>query len=294
MEFQQALRMERIQMKHQLGTPSKSGPVSAMKATLDMIARYVCSVSMNFTVFEQRLGECPHGDDPSTEGGLSEIQVLQCAATSGSFTLTFRGETTAAISYDSVSATVKSALEALTNIGTVAITYSAGVSACSTTGVVISVSFDSNLGDLPALEYSISALADNVGGDGSLGSGSISVATNGAILGAVTSVAGTKEDAVCSNHGTCEYSTGICQCDAQYTSSDGYGAEGSRGDCGFHYVSDTPQNNDRINVPITPNDFSVLIGDDDVYEVEVEDADYHKNIHYELRNEVYEDVIEDL
>ena len=39
---------------------------------------------------------CPFGDDPSTEG-VNEKQTVGCSFTSGTFTLTFRDQTTAAI-----------------------------------------------------------------------------------------------------------------------------------------------------------------------------------------------------
>ncbi|CAK4894744.1 unnamed protein product [Aphanomyces euteiches] len=45
--------------------------------------------------------------------------------------------------------------------------------------------------------------------------------------------AGTKENAVCSNHGTCNYNTGVCHCGFGFGSSNGYGQPGNRGDCGY-------------------------------------------------------------
>lgn len=53
------------------------------------------------------------------EGG--EVQEISNNATGGTFTLTFDGQTTAAIDYNATAATVQSALEALSNIADVSI-----------------------------------------------------------------------------------------------------------------------------------------------------------------------------
>ena len=51
---------------------------------------------------------------------------------------------------------------------------------------------------------------------------------------------GTKENEVCSNRGICDIATGICLCvDEAYGTSDGYGLEGLRGDCGRKLFSIT-------------------------------------------------------
>lgn len=54
---------------------------------------------------------------------------------------------------------------------------------------------------------------------------------------------GTKENLVCSDHGECDYATGTCQCaiakgthyEYYWGSSDGYGNQGRRGDCGHRW-----------------------------------------------------------
>ena len=70
--------------------------------------------------------------------------------------------------------------------------------------------------------------------------GTIAVRVDGvasSVSSSYVSVRGTKEHAECSNHGTCDHSTGICSCFKGYGSSNGLGAEGTRGDCGFEYVN---------------------------------------------------------
>ena len=60
----------------------------------------------------------------STDFGIDEVQQVSNNATGGTFTLTFSGQTTAAMAYNAAAATVESALEALTNITAVTVTGS--------------------------------------------------------------------------------------------------------------------------------------------------------------------------
>ena len=52
-----------------------------------------------------------------TDGYSDEVQTIALTATGGTFTLTYSGQTTSAIAYNATAATVKTALEALSNIG---------------------------------------------------------------------------------------------------------------------------------------------------------------------------------
>lgn len=156
---------------------------------------------------------CPTGDDPSTSGE-SEEQTVTCDATGGSFTLTFRRETTGDIDYDATEEEVKSALEALSTIGTVSVEFSSGSAACASGGIDIVITFLTELGDLPLL-----------------------TATSSLTGGAATVVpdettAGTRENVECSAHGLCDRSSGACDCFTGYVSSDGLGNAGDRSDCG--------------------------------------------------------------
>jgi len=45
---------------------------------------------------------CPSGDDPHTDNQASEVQYLACTHTSGTFTLSFRGQTTGSIAFNHV------------------------------------------------------------------------------------------------------------------------------------------------------------------------------------------------
>ena len=60
----------------------------------------------------------------STDFTRGEVQEVSNNATGGTFTLTFSGQTTAAIAYNATATTVESALEALSNITAVTVTGS--------------------------------------------------------------------------------------------------------------------------------------------------------------------------
>ena len=72
-----------------------------------------CLCDEGYTGYDCSLRQCPFGDDPNTYDSVTEQQVIECVGTGGTFTLTFREETTAAINYNADEATVKAALEKL-------------------------------------------------------------------------------------------------------------------------------------------------------------------------------------
>lgn len=156
---------------------------------------------------------CPTGDDPST-AGVHEVQSITCSATGGSFTASFRQLTTAAVAFDATAAEVQAALELLDSVVAVTVAFDTGVAACSSGGVVASVTFTANLGDVPAMTTTTSL-------------------TGGSATAVVAEpTKGTMENVECSNHGLCDRSTGACSCFSGYVSSDGAGADGTRSDCG--------------------------------------------------------------
>ncbi|KAL4157597.1 hypothetical protein PRNP1_006614 [Phytophthora ramorum] len=185
--------------------------------------------------YDCSLKECPRGDDFYTDDDDIERQLVQCIADAGSFTLTFRDETTVKIAFDATAATVKAALDELSTIGEVAVTFSGGAAACSNSvNTVIKVDFLTELGDLPPLSGSNTLLQDRINGNAQDGSGSLVFVTDGGTLLGETSVKGTRENAFCSNHGVCDFSTGICTCHANFGGSDGNGGPGTIANCGFH------------------------------------------------------------
>jgi hypothetical protein len=153
---------------------------------------------------------CATGDDPDKgTAGVDEVQTVACTASTGTFTLTFRQDTTGSIAYNAAASVVDTALEALTTIDTVTVTLSTGSVACdASSGVLIQVTFTSEQGNVPALTNS-----------------------GGYTVAATTT--GTKDNAECSSRGVCDRSTGACMCYGGYSSSDGAGNVGTRGDCSY-------------------------------------------------------------
>jgi hypothetical protein len=119
---------------------------------------------------------CPLGDNPSTP--TFEVQTLTCTATSGFFTLTYDDldsgfdGVTANIAFDATAATLEAALETLTQIRDVTVTYDSGAAACSGSGVAVAITFTTELGDLNAL-VATTVDTDSVS---TLGGGTVTVA----------------------------------------------------------------------------------------------------------------------
>lgn len=185
---------------------------SGLSATWDseMIQGCVCGSAFHGHDCAKRT--CPTGDDPMTLGQFHEVQTITCQGTTGVFQLSFRQATTSSLNFDVSAANLKSALEALGTIGTVVVTYSSGTDEACANGNTISVTFWNNFGDLPLLTVTQTDLTSFV---------------------IVETTKGSKEEVTCSNRGTCDKTTGICRCVEGFTSSNGNGGVGNRGDCGY-------------------------------------------------------------
>lgn len=200
------------------------GAVPNKKETWDYDMLQGCKCSAGWEGHDCSQRSCPTGDDPMTLGQQNEVQILVCRGSSGFFTLRFRDAATPQLPFNTPASSLAAALEALTTIGKVTVTYSTNVNgatgtpACNAGGSNnIRIEFLTDFGDLPPLRWIL---------DGAL---TLTISVDG--VGG--SMRGTKEEAVCSNRGICNHVTGVCRCAYGFTSSDGFGGEGDRGDCGY-------------------------------------------------------------
>lgn len=192
---------------------------------------YGCICDDGYSGYDCSRRTCVTGDDPLTTSQNNEVQLLECHADFGTFTLSFGRETTAPISVDSSVSQVMSAINALPSLEgqqpKVAVSWTSGVDrACISSGNSIQVTFLQNFGDLPLLIPDGKHLGQ----------------TSGSEIPLITSqevVAGDKESDVCSMHGTCDEKEGVCNCFEEWITSNGYGDAGKRGDCGYRQSGTT-------------------------------------------------------
>ncbi|KAL7541839.1 hypothetical protein ACHAXR_011265 [Thalassiosira sp. AJA248-18] len=190
-----------------------------------------CLCDAGYAGYDCSIRTCATGDDPLTGSQDNDIQLLECHADFGTFTLTFRRETTAPISVDASVTDVTNAINALSSLEgqqpKVAVSWTGGVDrVCISSGNNIQVTFLQDFGDLPLLIPDGTNLGQTSGSDTP-------------IITAQKVVTGTKEADSCSAHGTCDEEKGICQCLDDWMTSDGYGNAGTRGDCGYRSTGTT-------------------------------------------------------
>jgi hypothetical protein len=185
-------------------------------------------------VFNCAFRRCPSGDDPMTPGQKNEVQYFKCMATGGTFVLLMAGHASGDIRTGMKEHQLKAALEQSAAITEVDVTYSIdNGTACTTDSVnVVRIEFTQDFGSLPPLV----PLDDDLAGTIQVSADGQTVFTDS--LGAdFVSKKGTKEDEECSNRGICNPFDATCLCldtnGDTFKSSDGYGNEGNRGDCGF-------------------------------------------------------------
>ena len=207
---------------------SGEGEVFLYKSRWDAYRIFGCKCDTGYEGIDCSLRKCPSGDDPMTGSGAStvtnpnqfnEIQRITCNAAGGSFTLSFREQTTRAIPYDASSLILQTFLESLSTIGNVKVSLY-GIQACMESGSSFTVEFLQEFGNVPMLV-----------GDSKKLFYSDSQRTARILIS--EQQAGTKEDAYCSGRGLCDFGAGYCGCSAGFTTSNGYNRIGTRGDCGY-------------------------------------------------------------
>ncbi|KAG3253692.1 hypothetical protein PI124_g1773 [Phytophthora idaei] len=171
---------------------------------------------------------CPSGDDPLTGASTdslfgfqkNEKQTVLCAATSGTLTLSFRGQTTVRIDALDNADAVSKKLNALHTLQNVNILFGGNsTTMCTADGNMVTIEFTQNFGPLPLL----------VGDSSLLMHAGIGMTPK---LTISKPEVGSKENEACSNRGRCDLTSGVCSCYVGYTTSDGMGSPGDRGDCG--------------------------------------------------------------
>jgi hypothetical protein len=199
-----------------------------------------------------------------------EVQVLVCqylSSGSPTFRLSFRDAVTIALPYSASAATIQSALEELPTIGRITVTLLdaaaplVSTSAACTTGAGsrIVFSFQTEHGDVPPIRVMMSGASSDgtwASGDGwasaqlqwtggdpfadftvsyqyqnNQGSGGAGYIATGVRTLEITK--GTTTTAECSGRGTCDRSTGVCQCYAGFGASNGARGPGDIEDCGW-------------------------------------------------------------
>lgn len=173
---------------------------------------------------------CPTGINPYGVTAVNEVQRITCNAGSGSFTLSFRGQTTLPIDFDVTIDELKDALQDLVSIGLVDVTFESGDTSdgAAVTRVcgwasdeprMVLIRFVTELGDVPLLKIDSSRLFGPSPG------------TELATLFITEVIPGAGDVLECSGQGSCDETTGLCTCFDAWLSSNGAGAEGRRGDC---------------------------------------------------------------
>ena len=212
---------------------------------------YGCYCDLGFTGYDCSLRTCDQGDDPRTTGQKYEKQVFSCvhadsAAPDGIsvsaldytgtkvenlspdahtvdssisfFRLTFRGKETRRIRSNATPNEVKAALEEMTTVGRVSVTFHTSSTVCaSSSGSVVSIEFKTETGgstfkDLTTRKFMPSPPPIRAGSEVVTVSLTFAEDLHPKSIGGVANVNSTRESNVCADRGTCNGNTGECEC----------------------------------------------------------------------------------
>jgi hypothetical protein len=192
---------------------------------------YGCQCDEGYAGYDCSLRNCPRGDDPltgkpetvkdPTELQQNERQKIKCLASGGYFTLTFKKQTTEHINFDDSLSEITVKFNALSTVSNAVISFenAATTMVCTKLGNTMTFEFTQDFGKLPLIVVDNSKLTYFAGAP--------------ILENQVTErVVGTKENMFCSGRGTCDPSIGVCTCFEPFSTSDGNGNPGRRGDCG--------------------------------------------------------------
>jgi hypothetical protein len=219
--------------------------------TWDADSVYGCYCDQGYTGYDCSIRSCDKGDDPRTTSQVYEKQVFRCIHAGSSppngipvsakdyggstniklnpdadsvdssiafFRLTFRGKETRRIRSDATPATVKAALEEISTIGRISVTFHTSDKVCtSLPGSIVSVTFYTETGGSEFADLSTGIKVDS---PPPLRNG---VEMNDVTLifaedldpksiGGVANVNSTREANVCADRGMCNGNTGQCEC----------------------------------------------------------------------------------
>lgn len=154
-----------------------------------------------------------------------EKQSITCTAGAGTFRVSFKGDYSPDIPYNIQQPAFEKILLNMRTFGNVTADYTSGTTFC-TTGVTnpVNITFYSELGDQPLITGDVAKLVYP---------GFSNPVTNAGVITVREKQAGVKQDLECAGQGICNDNTGECECFRGYSSSDGDGRAGLRGDCGL-------------------------------------------------------------
>jgi hypothetical protein len=92
-------------------------------ATWDYDRVHGCHCDPGFSGYDCSLIDCPRGDDAGTYEDRTEVQLLQCVANTGNFTLSFRQQVTNPLSYNITAAELQRELNKLSTVKKAAVYF---------------------------------------------------------------------------------------------------------------------------------------------------------------------------
>ena len=92
-------------------------------ATWDHDRVHGCRCDEGYSGYDCSLVDCPRGDDAGTYEDATEVQLLQCIANTGNFTLTFRQHTTPYLSYNITAQELQNELNKLHSVKKAAVYF---------------------------------------------------------------------------------------------------------------------------------------------------------------------------